>query len=462
VEESFGGWIKRRRRELALTQQDLARAVHISLSALQKYETGDRRPTRAMAEQLATALALGAAEREQFLRLARGLTPLEPAAPVEEPVVELYPSGLPAPLTGLIGRDDDLARLVPRLLGPARLLTITGPGGVGKTRLSLALAARVAGRFADGPWFVELAALADAQFLADTIGRRLGLREQADQPLIELLLVYLRERELLLVLDNFEHLLAAAPVLARLLAAAPRLRIIVTSRVPLQLYGEYEYPLDPLATAQQGGSISPAAQLFAERAEAANPRFVLTDETMGIVATIVARLDGLPLAIELAAARTRLLAPATLLELLSHERLEVRGEELDRPDRHRTLRTAISWSYALLDPVEQQLLANLAIFEGGCSLTAIKAVVKDHERPLIDGLGRLVSASLVRSLIDEAGESRFVMLETVREFAREQLLLSRLYQQVCEGHGLYYSQLAQPGLRCSIENCLISGRRCAG
>src|SRR6266536_2652105 len=340
------------------------------------------------------------------------------------------PGRLPRPRTSFVGRESDLAQ-ARHLLGHNRLLTLTGPGGCGKTRLSIALAARVMGAFPEGVRFVPLAAISDASLVPVSIAQGMGLQDSRDGPLLEHLSGYLGDRKLLLVLDNFEHVLAAGEFVQELLAGSTQLRILVTSRSPLHLSGEQEFPVPALRVPEPGGAPSvtavaacESAQLFAARAAALVPGFAIDEHNAGAIAGIVERLDGLPLAIELAAARVKLLPPAAILARLEDSLGLLVSGGRDAPDRQRTLRAAISWSYDLLSEAARRLLAAASVFRGGISLERIEAVCAEALHlgvPVLDALQQLVDHSLLRLVVPSAPVPRYAMLETVREFAAGRL-----------------------------------------
>ena len=333
-------------------------------------------------------------------------------------------SSLPVPPTPLVGRERELVELEEMLArDDVRLLTLTGTGGIGKTRLALEATRRAAPGYADGAAFVPLAAIGDEALVGPAIAKALGLRED------ESLAAALAPRSQLLFLDSFERLVGAAPLVAELLAAAPRLNVVVTSRAALRLIGEQEYPVQPLGE-------EPAATLFVQRASAVSPGFALTGENSAPIAGICARLEGLPLAIELAAARTKLLTPAVLLTRLSSRLDILTAGARDAPERHQTMRAAIDWSYRLLDAPGRRLLDELAAFVGGASLDAIEATCGD----VLETLAVLVDNSLVHRG-DEA-EPRFRLLDVIREYALEQLALQD-EDEVRARHAAYFLALAE-------------------
>ena len=334
---------------------------------------------------------------------------------------------LPKPLTSFIGRERELAD-ARRLLERSRLLTLTGPGGSGKTRLCIELAASMSGDYPDGVYFVRLAPVRDPRLVPSSIAQGIGLPDSKGRSLVEHLVHHLQDRRLLIVLDNFEHLLPAASVVADLLGGARDLRILVSSRSPLRVSGEQECPVPPLAVPDEAPA-SPASvaacesvRLFAERAAAVVPGFGVDEQNAAAVAQIVCRLDGLPLAIELAAARVRLLPPPAILERLEHSLGLLTGGSRDLPDRQQTLRATIEWSYDLLGGEARKLLAACSVFRGGIDLQVIESVCAEAGTgvAVLDGLQELADQSLLRPL-RPSRTPRYLILETIREFAAERL-----------------------------------------
>ena len=361
------------------------------------------------------------------------------------------PSNLPTELSSFIGRQRELDE-IGGLLATTRLLTLTGPGGTGKTRLAIRTGARVGHRLRDGVFFVDLAPLNDSALVGPTIARSLGLSDQAERPIVDLLKTHLEPRELLLVLDNFEHLLPAAEFVDGLLAAAPKLRVLVTSRILLNLYGEQTYEVPPLALPNPADppdlaelSGNEAVALFLERARAATPDFAVTKESARAIAEICVRLDGLPLAIELAASRIRVLQPQEILARLQQHLPVLAGGPSNLPARQRTLRATIEWSYELLHPPEQRLFVRLAVFAGDCTLEAADAVCNPKGElglNTLDGLASLVDHSLVRRY-GGPDESRFRMLETIREYGQDRLEADDTVDGIGARHIDYYRDLAE-------------------
>jgi predicted ATPase len=375
-----------------------------------------------------------------------------PAAPVTAPA-----TNLPVSRTGFVGREKEVAAgqgLLTR--DDVRLVTVTGPGGIGKTRLAVEIASGICERFPGGIYFVPLSPLSDASLVASAIVQTLGIREVGGQSAQELLEKNLQDwfsAPMLLVLDNFEHLLQATPIVARLLATGPNLKILVTSRAALHVYGEHEFPVPPLALPDSRTVAPvdillkfPAVALFVQRAIAAKPDFELNRENAPAVSEICARLDGLPLAIELAAARVKVLSPSSMLKRLASRLQLLTGGARDLPQRQQTLRAAMDWSHDLLNPAEQKLFRRLAVFVSGCSLEGAEAVCDtkgDLDLDLLDGMGSLLDKSLVQQSEHENGESRFVMLETIREYALEKLQASGEENTTKRAHAAYCLVLAE-------------------
>jgi predicted ATPase len=381
-----------------------------------------------------------------------------------EPVeltVNPRPLPLPAPRTPLIGREQELAAVKQLLLsGQGRLVTLTGAGGSGKTRLALQVAAELAEQFPGGVYFVELASITDPDTVLFTVAQVLGVRQTGGRPLAEALAEHVRLAVVsptLLLLDNFEQVLAAAPLVTKLLDACAPLKMLVTSRAVLHVYGEQEYPVAPLAVPDpkclppvEELSQNPAVMLFVQRAAAVNPAFALTADNARAVAEICARLDGLPLAIELAAPRVKMLPPAAMLARLESRLDLLTSQARDLPARQRALRTTIEWSHGLLSVAEQKLFRRLSVFAAGCSLEGAEAVCDtrvDLEIDLLDGMSSLLDKSLLRQVETQQSEPRFMMLETLREYGLERLAASGEEEATRRAHAAYCLVLAEEGNR---------------
>lgn len=446
----FGALLKQYRRAANLTQEALAERAGISARSISDLERGlSRSPHPDTIAYLARALGLGGPERAAFLAAARP-QPSDALAALELPP-------LPAVLSPLIAREREEAGVFHLLQRDSvRLLTLTGPAGVGKTRLALQVARTAEATFADGVAFVSLAAIREARLVALTIAHTLGLQEHGQQHALQVLTTALRDRQLLLVLDNCEQVLGAADALLELLARCPALKVLATSRARWRVRGEQVFPLVPLPVPDLDAAFSPreleqygAVALFLQRVRALQPDFQLTAAQAPIIAELCVRLDGLPLAIELAAARFPILPPQQFLERLGSPAdptalQVVAGRLADLPERQQSLREAIGWSYALLDEAEQRLFRRLCVFLGGASLEAALAVCADAgevESQLLERLESLLAQSLLRRMAQD--EARFDMLETIREYGLEQLAAAGEELTLRTRHASYMLALAE-------------------
>jgi len=371
---------------------------------------------------------------------------------------EPRPNNLPVQRTAFIGREHEAAglrQLLSRV--DVQLVTLTGPGGIGKTRLALQVAGEIADQFPGGVWFVALSAIGERGLIASTIAQAVGVRETGNTSPQENLIEYVvgLSQPMLLLLDNFEHLVSAAPVIAQLLTAGPKLKVVVTSQAPLHVYGEHEFPVPPLALPDpkstpplEALSRLPAVALFVERAKAVKHEFTLTKENAPAVAAICSRLDGLPLAIELAAARIKLLSPSAMLARLESRLNLLTGGARDLPTRQQTLRNTVDWSCGLLNGAEQTLFRRLSVFTGGCTLEGVEAVCDtkgDLGLDVLDGMASMVDKSLVQQVEQVDKETRFFMLSTIREYALERLAESDDESATRRAHAAYYLVLAEEG-----------------
>jgi predicted ATPase/DNA-binding winged helix-turn-helix (wHTH) protein len=380
-----------------------------------------------------------------------------PLPPTPEKRTEICPPNLPVQRTGFVGREKEVSAVGELLRREdVRLITVTGPGGIGKTRLAVQVACALAEHFSAGAHFVSLSSLSEPELMASVIVQTVGIRERGGQSPLGILKEHLRassDAPMLLLLDNFEHLIEAVSTVAELLTMSSNLKILVTSRAPLHVYGEHEFPVPPLALPDSRSmptletlSRYPAISLFVQRAVAAKPDFELNQENALAVAEICARLDGLPLAIELAAARIKVLSPASVQARLSSRLHLLTGGARDMPQRHQTLRAAMDWSYDLLSAAEQKLFRRLSVFVGGCNLEGAEAVCDtkaDLDLDLLEGMTSMVDKSLVQPSDYTRGESRFVMLETIREYALEKLEASGEKIFTKRAHAAYCLVLAE-------------------
>jgi predicted ATPase/transcriptional regulator with XRE-family HTH domain len=481
-EPTFAAWLKQRRTELNVTREKLSEQVGFSFDLLRKLETGKRRPSAQIALLLADFFKIPADEREAFVTFARsgqialpaGANPSDDSTNrVRAPWRRAYKhqTNLPASLTPLIGRGQEADTLKELIAHPkARLVTLTGAPGIGKTRLALKVATDLVEQFDDGVFLVELTPVADPGLVLRTIADTLGLKESADQPVDEAVLQHLRERRMLLMLDNFEQVLDASPVVVKLLEASPWLRVLVTSREALHARGERRFSVPPLELPQPNDHPSlrellsyPSIELFVERARMSRPDFVLTEQNAEAVTRICSALDGLPLAIELAAGHASFFSPQEMEALLGSRLQLLKTRALDLPDRHRTLRGAVEWSYNLLNAQEQTIYRRLGVFTGGFTINAARAVAvagADGESGVeaVEVLESLLEKSLItRGVFVKAGGAgadgtsntvgvgRLGMLETLRAYALEQLAAHGEEEETRDRHAHYYLNFVKEG-----------------
>jgi predicted ATPase/DNA-binding CsgD family transcriptional regulator len=381
------------------------------------------------------------------------LTPTYASAPLAESG-QFAAHYQPVQLTPLIGREHEVAQACTLLRrSEVRLLTLTGTGGIGKTRLGLEVTTKLTHDFANGIYFVPLAPLSDPELVVPTIAQTLGIKESGEKPLLDLLKMSLRDKHLLLFLDNFEQVVTTAPRLSDLLTICPRIKMLVTSRAPLHVSGEHEFPVPPLATPDlkqlpESETLSEysAVALFLERAQMIRPDFQVNSTNAHTIAEVCVRLDGLPLAIELAAARIKLLPPHALLARLGQRLAVLTSGARDVPARQQTLRNTIAWSYNLLDAQEQRLFQRLSVFAGGCTLEAIEAVCAafgDEEGTVLDAVASLIDKSLLQQTEQEGEQPHLVMLETIREYGLECLIANGEMEASRQAHADYFLRLAE-------------------
>ena len=461
----FGTLLRRYRLAAGLTQEALAERASVSARAVASLEQGTRRhPHRYTVEQLADALGLAGDVRAGFAAAAGSPRPVagEPDRGPQDPTPSRWPSpNLPVELTSFIGREAEAAE-VERLLATTRLLTLIGAGGVGKTRLALRVAAAVQATFPDGVWLAELAALVDPDLVPSAVAGALAVRERPGAPLVSSLVEHLRDRDVLLVLDNCEHLVAAcAGLVETLLGACPRLRVLATSREVLGVPGEIAWRVPSLSLPGFSGSAAPgvgsapgldgvagsaAVRLFVERARVAAPGFALTEQNAPAVAQICHQLDGIPLAIELAAARLRLLTPEQIAARLDDRFRLLTGGGRTTVRRHQTLRALVDWSFDLLSERERLLFVRLTVFAGGWTLEAAEGVCAGNgidEADVLDLLSQLVDKSLVVVSASADGGNRYGLLETLRQYGLDQLNASGEGDATRQRHAAFFADLAE-------------------
>lgn len=480
---AFGTWLQRQRKTLDLTQAALAGRVGCAVGTIRKLESAERRPSRALVARLLQVLGVPEQEYAAVMHVARSFTSVSqlgdvPSLSILAHADEQRIMSLPAPLTPLIDRVHEMLTVEHLLRGDeARLVTLVGPPGVGKTRLSLEIAAHLHPCFPDGTMFVALAPITEPTLVVATIAHALGIVDAAEHMLLDRLKRALRSRRILLLLDNFEHVVAAAPIVTELLATAPHLKVLVTSRVPLHVYGEHQV-LVPLLALPDLPDVPPieelrtyaAVRLFVTRAQAVQPNFRLTTENAAPVAALCGRLDGLPLAIELAAAWMKHVTPTALLARVEQAAcggalavLTTGARNL--PARHRTLRNAIAWSYDLLRPEEQQLFRCLGVFADGWTLDAATKVCSgDQASDAVErDLHALLDTSLLWRTVMSNGQARYGMLTTIRAFALEQLHHSGEVARIQLTFAAYYLDLAEqaaPHLHCANQQAWLRRLAC--
>ena len=446
--EPIGSLVRRLREALGLTQEELAEHAGVSARTISDIERGLRKSVyKATAARLGAALRLDSEELMRFQAIARGMTPSARSAPGSLP-----PPTMPLERTRLIGRDDELGLILRGLANPSiAILTVTGPGGIGKTRLAVETARRAQSLFEDGIYFISLAPLDHPELVAPTVGRSVGL-PPLEEPTAQAIARHLESKSVLLVLDTFEHVVDSAPVVGEIVMLAGRAKALITSREPLRVRGEHIVPLATLRVPRPGLSemdLSPAVELFLERARAARPDLRIDAEALATIEKICRRIDGLPLAIELAAARIRHLALRDLYDHLTQQLSILTGGSRDLPQRQRTMRDTIAWSYELLGPHEQRLFRAVSVFAGGWTLDARNVWQESNDQEALDTLSALVDKSLIL-VIDEDTTARYSMLDVILEFARDLACgadeLSALARRHCD-HFVGLAERAEPEFR---------------
>ena len=462
---TFGQWVQQRRKALGLTQAELARRLPCSQVTIKKIETDLRLPSLHLTKLLAYHLNIPQKDLADFFSLAKPNLAIEHLDLSSMPGPQSQPRNtfisFPIPSTPIIGRVEELENICDLLQrAEVRLVTLTGVGGVGKTRLSIEICSTLRSVFVDGVFFVALAAVSDAGLVLPAIAQTLGIKGVPVSDIGDALAEYLGSRQVLLVLDNFEQVLAAAKDLSALLSMTPNIKLLVVSRAKLHLSGEYEFVVQPLQLPNLQSSVSfdvltqsPAVALFVERARAASAGFTLTPENAPTVAQICTQLDGLPLAIQLAAARIKYMSPQALLSGLAGDAPEVQldvlsGGTIDSPDRHQAMRRTIDWSYRLLDNDQQKLFRCLGVLVGGFTLEAVMAISRTaistrSRASMLNDLNSLVDQSLLQHSTNFDGQPRYGMLEILRGFALEHLAAHNELTVLRQHHAQYYARLAE-------------------